>query len=183
MFDVGGQHALDRYRSYLLLLARMQLNPRWTAKIDASDIVQQTLLEAHAHLEDFCGAEAQRAAWLRRVLANNIRDALRAANRQKRQYERELPLEEMLAHSSLRLANCLASEQSSPSQRAIRQEELFRLADTLLALPEAQRESIVLHYLQGWCVAEVAEHLGRSEGAIAGLLHRGLRRIRELMPD
>ena len=65
--------------------------------------------------------------------------------------------------------------------RAIRNEDLLRLADALLQLAEAQREAILLHHLQGWKIGEVAEHLDRTEAAVAGLLHRGLRKLRELM--
>ena len=57
----------------------------------------------------------------------------------------------------------------------------MRLSDALLALPDSQREAIVLHHLQGWTLNEVASHLRRTDAAVAGLLHRGLRRLRELM--
>jgi RNA polymerase sigma-70 factor (ECF subfamily) len=61
---------LDRFRSYLLLLAQARLDPRLKGKLDASDVVQQTLLEAHQGLGQFRGRTAeQRAAWLRQILA------------------------------------------------------------------------------------------------------------------
>jgi RNA polymerase sigma-70 factor (ECF subfamily) len=77
----------------------------------------------------------------------------------------------------------LASEQSSPSERAEKNEQLLRLAEALEQLPEAQREAVVLHHLRGLSLAELASHLGRSEGAAAGLLHRGIKRLRELLHD
>lgn len=172
---------LERYRSYLLLLARMQLNARPQSKVEASDVVQHTLLEAHAKRQQFSGDADGFAAWLRKALANNIRDAMRQARRQKRDVSRERSLEAALEQSSARLGDCLAAAQSSPSRQAVRSEELLRLSDALLALPDAQREAVTLHHLQGWKLGEVAARLGRSDAAVAGLLHRGLRRLRELM--
>jgi RNA polymerase sigma-70 factor (ECF subfamily) len=179
----ANEHAecLERYRTYLLLLARMQLDPRPQLKVDASDVVQQTLLEAHAGLQQLPRDEDRRLAWLRRALANNLRDALRAVRRAQRDARREQSLDAALEESSARLGNCLAADQSSPSQRAVRNEDLLRLADAIAALPEGQREAVVLHHLQGWTLSEVAQRLARSEPAVAGLLHRGLRRLRELM--
>jgi RNA polymerase sigma-70 factor (ECF subfamily) len=127
------------------------------------------------------GDEAGFAAWLRKTLANNIRDALRRVRRQKRNVTRERSLEAAIERSSARLASCLAVSQSSPSRQAVRNEELLRLSDALLALPDVQREAVVLHHLHGWTLGEVAAHLNRTDAAVAGLLHRGLRRLRELM--
>jgi RNA polymerase sigma-70 factor (ECF subfamily) len=175
------EREVEQYRSYLLLLARMQLDARPQTKVEASDIVQQTLLEAHAQRRQFVGDESAFSAWLRKALANNIRDALRHLRRQKRDAAREQSLDYSLEQSSTRLARWLAIDQSSPSQVAIRNEDLLRLSDALLALPEAQREAIVLHHFQYWTLNEVAEQLGRTDAAVAGLLHRGLRRLRELI--
>ena len=175
--------AVGQYRSYLLILARMQLDPRVQCQVEASDIVQLTLLEAHAKQQQFIGDEAGFTAWLRKALANNIRDALRRVRRQCRDVNRERSLEAALEQSSSRLAGCLAAAQSSPSKQAVRNEDLLRLADALLELQEAQREAVVLHHLQGWTLSEVAAHLGRSDAAVAGLLHRGLRRLRDIMNE
>ncbi len=174
-------NAVEQYRSYLLVLARMQLDARAQHKVEASDVVQHTLLEAHANRQQFSGDEDGFAAWLRKALANNIRDALRRARRQRRDVSRERSLEATLEQSSARLGDCLAAAQSSPSLQAVRSEELLRLSDALLALPDAQREAVMLHHLQGWKLGEVAAHLGRTDAAVAGLLHRGLRRLRELV--
>lgn len=178
-FDQG----LDRYRSYLLLLARMQLDALPRLKIDASDIVQHTLLEAHAKRHQFHGDQEAFAVWLRKALANNIRDSLRRARRQRRDVTREQSLEAAIDQSSERVAACLAADQTSLTGRVIRNEDLLRLSHAILALPEPQRDAVVLHHLQGWRLAEVAERLNRTEAAVAGLLHRGLRRLRELMRE
>jgi RNA polymerase sigma-70 factor (ECF subfamily) len=173
--------SLEDFRSYLLLLARMQLDPGPRNRVDASDVVQQTLMEAHAKADQFEGDDSALAAWLRQALVNNLRDAWRALRRGRRDIRREQALPEAVEQSSARLGVILAAPISSPSQRAVRSEELLRLADALTQLPEAQREAIVLHHLQGCSLAETARSLGKTDAAVAGLLHRGLRRLREIM--
>ena len=176
--------AVEAFREYLLLLARLQLGDRARAKVEASDVVQQTLLEAHRRRGQFRGrTAAEMAAWLRRMLACNLADALRALGREKRDVARERSLEQALDESSSRLEGWLIAGQSSPSQRAERAEELVRLADALAALPEAQREALVRHYWQGQTLAAVAAALGRTPAAVAGLLQRGLKTLRSLLTE
>ena len=79
---------------------------------------------------------------------------------------------------------CLfAADQTSPSERVVRGEELLRLAQALTRLPEDQRRVVELHYLKGLSVADVAERIGRTRPATVGLLFRGLKRLRELLRD
>jgi RNA polymerase sigma-70 factor (ECF subfamily) len=86
-----------------------------------------------------------------------------------------------MEESASRLQAWLAAEQSSPSQKAERNEEAVRLAQALATLPEMQREVVVLRHCQGWSLADISRHLGRSPAAVAGLLHRGLEQLRSLM--
>src|SRR5262249_43179385 len=137
--------SLGRFREYLRLLARMQLGSRLQAQMDASDVGQQTLLEAQQPLPQFRGgSEAELAAWLRRILARNLADALRAAGRAKRDVSRQRSLEAALDESSSRLEGWLRAEQSSPSERAERNEQAVLLAEALARLPEPQPEAVVL---------------------------------------
>jgi RNA polymerase sigma-70 factor (ECF subfamily) len=179
--DQPRKRSLEEFRSYLLLLARIQVDPGPRHRIDPSDIVQQTLLEAHAKADQFQGDDSALAAWLRQALVNNLRDAWRALRRDKRDLRREQALAEAVDQSSARLEHMLVAPPSSPSQRAVRNEDLLRLADALTQLPEAQREAIVLHHLQGCTLSETAHSLGKTDAAVAGLLHRGLRKLREIM--
>jgi RNA polymerase sigma-70 factor (ECF subfamily) len=182
--EADSQQPLERFRSYLLLLARRQLQGRAPARLDASDLVQQTLLEAHRQREHFRGAtDAERAAWLRQILAHNLADADRALHRDKRDVGRERSLEAELANSSADLAGFLAADQSSPSRKVDRQEEALRVADALAQLPEAQREALVLQYWHGLTLVEIGERLERTPVAVAGLLKRGLQRLRELLGE
>ncbi len=175
--------AMDRYRSYLVLLARMQLGARPQATIDASDIVQQTLIAAHVKREQFQGDELGYLAWLRRTLTNNVRDALRRMHRQKRNVARERSLDEAIDASSRRLTECLALSATSPSTQVANAEELLRLAEAIETLSETQREAATLHHLQGWTLSEVARQLQKSDTAVAGLIHRGLKNLRKLMSE
>jgi RNA polymerase sigma-70 factor (ECF subfamily) len=181
MDAAGAKPGLERFRSYLLLIAGLQLDGHTPRRIDASDVVQHTLLEAHARMHQFRGDDAALAAWLRQALVNNLRDAWRALKRDKRDVRRELALDAAIANSSARLEAFVATAQSSPSQQAVRNEDLLRLADALAQLPELQRQAIVLHHLHCCTLTETAQTLQRSDAAVAGLLYRGLKALRKLM--
>ncbi len=171
---------LERLRDYLRLLARIQLGACPTGRIDPSDIVQQTLMEAFVKRDQFRGATSEEhAAWLRRILARNVADALPRQAQQKRDVSRERSLEQQLEESSAQLGGWLAREQSTPSEHAQRHEQAILLADALARLPERQREALVLHYWQGCTLAEISVTLDRSTTAVAGLLKRGLKHLRE----
>ena len=175
------QDDLERFRDYLLLLARLEVAPALRDKVDLSGIVQQTLLEAHQGLSDDperVRAQAETAGWLRAILSHNLADALRKLSARKRDVRREWSLDAALDQSASRLERWLAVEQSSPSQRAIRQEELLRMVASLAELPESQRRAIELHHLRGMPLSEIASELGTTKAAVAGLLHRGLKTLR-----
>ena len=174
----------ERFRSYLAALARINLDPRLQSKLDPSDVVQQTLLHAHRALRDFRGStDAEMAAWLRQILARNLAHAARDFQRGKRNIARERALAEAVDQSSARLENWLAAEQSSPSQRASRNEQLLQVCSALEKLPDDQRQAVELHYWQGCTCAEVAERMERTPAAVAGLLKRGLKQLRVLTGD
>ena len=171
---------LQQFRAYLLLLARAQLGRG--PNLEASDIVQQTLLEAHQRLDHFRRqSQAQQVAWLRQILAHNLADALRKMMRSKRDVRRQRSLDDELANSSVRLGVWLAAEQSSPSQCVDREERAVRLAQALAELPEAQREALVLHYWQGATLAQISEQMHKTTVAVAGLLKRGIKSLRQRM--
>ena len=180
---------LEHYRPYLMVLARTQVSDQARRdRLDLSGVVQQTFLEAYQKLADFRadapGEEsAAMAGWLRRILANNLADALRGQGRAKRDAGRERSLDHELEQSSIRLGSVFAADQSSPSQAAHRAERAVVLAAALAALPEAQREVVLLRHWDGLPLAKVAEHLGRTPASVVGLLQRGLKGLRERLAE
>lgn len=175
---------LDRFREYLRLLAQLEINPGLQAKLGPSDLVQQTLLEAFQKRGQFLGTtDAELAGWLRRILAHNLADALRAFHRDKRNLAREHSLEDSLQKSSGRLENWLADDTPTPSAYLQEQERAVLLANALAQLPESQRQALVLQYWHGWKLADIGRQLDRTPEAVAGLLKRGLKKLRQLLQD
>src|SRR5262245_30465561 len=123
---------LERFREYLYLLARLQLDPRWQGKVDLSGVVQQTLLEAHRAWEQLrAWDEARQTAWLRKALAHNLTDEVRKLATARRGAALERSLDVALEESSARLEAWLADAESSPSVRAERNEQMLALAGAL----------------------------------------------------
>jgi RNA polymerase sigma-70 factor (ECF subfamily) len=186
---MGDEHqardwSLDRYREYLLLLARLQLDLRLRSKLDSSDIVQQTLLRAHQGLGQFRGqSEAELVVWLRTILANTVANELCKFRQAKRDVALECSLEAAVTDSSARVAAWLAADQPSPSDQAAFNEQSLTLARALAQLPEDQREVVELHHLNELTIAEIAEQCGRTGPAVAGLLRRGIRKLRAILKD
>ena len=112
-------------------------------------------------------------------MSHTDHDAMRALARQCRDAKRERSLDAAIDDSFIKVHEWLAAEQTSPSEQAMRSEKLLRLADALEELPAAQREAVILHHIHGWTLARTAEHLRRGESAVAGLLHRGLKGLRQ----
>jgi RNA polymerase sigma-70 factor (ECF subfamily) len=172
--------SLERCRNYLLLLARLQLDPGLWGVLDPSDVVQQTLLKAHAKRDQFRGgSEGEMLAWLRTIQAHNLDDLAR--KHAPRLRGRERALEEALEESSLRLDRWLASDSTSVGGRAIRDEQLLRLAEALTGLSEDQRTALELKHLRDLPVSEISRMMGKSPAAVASLLYRGLKTLRDLL--
>jgi RNA polymerase sigma-70 factor (ECF subfamily) len=171
---------LEKLRPLLVLLARQNLHPRLWKDIDPSGVVQETLVEAHQSQTQFQGnGPAALKGWVRSILLNNLRDALRKIHRGMRDVDREVPMAAAVADSTCRLEAQLAGTDPSPSEIAMKNEDLLGLAAALQHLESAQRDAVELHHLQGRSLAETALLLGRTESAAASLLHRGLQKLKE----
>ena len=175
---------LERYRSYLQLVARMGLDPDLRGKLDPSDVVQQTFLEAHRARKDFEGKDsAQQAAWVRRILVRNLVDAGRALRRGKRDVARERALEATIGESSERLDDWLMKAQPSPSQEAAREERVLLLADALATLPEAEQEALLSRYCRDDSLDAIGEHMGVSRKVVSRLIRQGMKALREKLRE
>jgi len=170
---------LERYRKYLTVLASVHLNPRFRGKLDPADIVQQVLTRAISALSGLRSTESPVVtAWLRAILASELADVAKHYDRDKRDVDRERSLEGELDRSASGMGAWLAADQSSPSLRAARNEDVLRLADALAELPDHLRDAIVLKHCQGWTLQQIATRMDKTLPAVASLLRRGLEQLR-----
>ncbi|TWU08568.1 sigma-70 family RNA polymerase sigma factor [Stieleria varia] len=177
--DISDPAIIAQYEPYLRMLARTQMRRAYQAKIGASDMVQQAMLQAVQGLDGFRGAtEAEFRAWLRQILARHLCHLDRDLHRDKRDIRREQSMEQKLAQSSMRLEGLLAGRGPTASQQFVLGENVIQVADAINRLPGTQADAVRLHYLDGLKLSEVAEQMGKSTGAVAGLLHRGMKTLR-----
>ena len=176
---------LQSYRPYLKLLAELQIDERFQAKLDASDVVQEACLDAHRDFADFRGtSERELMAWLRQILAHNLADHVhRRYGRQRRNVHLEQSLHEELDRSSRALDRGLVSEQSTPSQRAARREQAVVLAAALDKLPKDYRRVLVLRNLKGLKFPEVARRMGRTIKSVEHLWARAVLEFRRTIGE
>ena len=169
---------------YLMAIASMAVPAHLRAKFDMADVVQDALLRIHNNPGVLEGrSAAEREAYLRKALASALADQIRHYDFQGRRAVLERSLEAALDDSSARLGQWLAAEQTSPSQRASREEQLARLAQALARLPKDQREVVRLHHLEKRTMSQIAEALGRSPTSIAGLIRRGMKALRTMLVE
>jgi RNA polymerase sigma-70 factor (ECF subfamily) len=178
----GDQEALgqvlEEYRQYLRLLARPRVGYNLRVRVDPSDLVQDTLLEAQRDFQHFQGAtEGELAAWLRRILARNLADQVKHHQSQRRDFHRDQPLNALVEQAH----EALAATLSTPSAHARQREQAVLLANALALLPPDHREVITLRHVEGLSFQEVASRMGRTPGAVRMLWMRALEGLGRLM--
>ncbi len=171
--------ALEAYRAYLLLIANRQLDPDLRAKGGASDLVQETFLEAQRDFAQFRGTSGDEfQAWLRQLLLHNIANfARRYRDADKRSIRREVALEEETPSGGH--GQNVAADTPSPSGQVIAQEQSEAVQRALQRLPEDYRQVIVWRYQEGRSFEEIAQRLQRSENAARKLWFRALERLQQ----
>ena len=185
----GDERARDelfaRCRSFVGIVARAEVESWMQAKIDASDLVQQTLLDAHRGWDKFRGTtEAEWMAWLRRILSNNTADYVRRYHgTAKRRARREVPLDRRMPGASSLGVRDPSDPGESPSQAFLRQERQVEVAEAITGLPEDYQEVIMLRNLQRLPFSEVAERMGRSRPAVQMLWMRALEKLQEQLRE
>lgn len=175
----------ELYRSYLRLLARLEIGRRLQGKVDDSDLVQETFLEAHRHFDHFRGAtEGELVRWLREILADRLAKLVRRyCGTQQRDVRLERDLAQAVEQSSQAMGRSLVAPESSPSQQAARREQSVLLADALERLPEAYREVIILSHLEGLSFPQVAQRMGRTVDSVKNLWARAVRKLRQRLGE
>lgn len=174
---------LEHYRPYLKLLAVQSLNAEVRRREDASDVVQQTLFEAAETVAGFNGgSEGEFCAWITRILQRNVADAMRDHRAAKRDVRREQRVERGDDSATISW-QWPEPEPTSPSVRILRAETALSLAHGLERLPADQRQAVMMRHLEGLPLVEIAAAMNKTPAAVAGLLRRGVIRLREEMAD
>ncbi|MCK6456386.1 MAG: sigma-70 family RNA polymerase sigma factor [Phycisphaerae bacterium] len=174
----------ERHRNYLRIIARRALPRKLQGKIDASDIVQETMIKAFKGIGGIEGANTQDvAAYLAGILRNHIIDECRKATADKRDVALERSIDAAIDDSSSRLGNLIPAAQSTPSGQMRLAERLLAVADALACLPDDQRIAVELHHLVGLTLEETAAEMQRSLPSVAGLLRRGLSALNQTLSE
>ncbi|HLA85177.1 MAG TPA: sigma-70 family RNA polymerase sigma factor [Thermoguttaceae bacterium] len=170
-------------RSYLGVVAGAQIETWLRAKVDASDVVQQTMLEAHRDFARFDGqSEKEWLGWLRGILKHNLADFVRCyRGTAKRQARREVRWRDPAASTFAHGVPEPAAPGATPSQEVVRMDNELRVAAALAELPEDYREVIALRNFQRLPFAEVAERMNRSRPAAQMLWMRALAKLEEAL--
>ena len=172
--DAALGELLQRYRPLLEAMAKEQLNDAVRQRLGCSDVVQQSCLSAVREFDHFVGdGPGQFVAWLKQIHQRNLQDAARDhLVRDKRAVSRETDGDHRQA---------VDSQQPTASQIVAGWESNEELKAAIDALPEAQRIAVMMRHLEGKSLAQIAEHLGKSTAATAGLIKRGLAGLRGVL--
>lgn len=176
---------LQVYRNYLRLLAESQLDHKLRARVSPSDLVQETMLDAHRDFANFRGSsEREFLAWLRKILVNNLARIIELhVMAGKRDIRRDISLDGIRASldkSTIQLGQVFAGREETPSANLQRHERAVVLADLMSRLSGPHREVLVLRNLQGLRFHEVAERMERSVPATKMLWMRAIKQLRKL---
>ena len=166
--------SVENMRDYLRLVARLLWQPGVQRPLNLSDVVQETLLRAHKNRHQYRGTtEAEWRGWLRAILQNELRRAV----------DNNALGEVSLNESSCHWEEVLAADQTPPSGRAIRHEQMEQLAAALSQLLEDERTAVELKHLHGCSIGYISQHMGRTRDAVGGLLKRGMHKLRLLLRE
>ena len=164
-------------RSFVAVTARVQLHRRLQTKVDPSDLVQQSMLEAHRGFENFRGRTPEEwLAWLKQIVQHNVLDAdkhYRGANRRDVRRERTIS-DPTLSHADWSPAD----PGPSPSQLLSKAERELQVAVAIESLPDDYRQVVLLRNLERLSFDDVAERMNRTRGACQMLWMRAVEQLR-----
>jgi RNA polymerase sigma-70 factor (ECF subfamily) len=173
---------LECFRNYLRVLADIEIGRRLQRKVDASDIVQETFLEAHRQFPNFKGElEPQLIDWLRKILAGKLANTVRRYfGSQARDLRLEQEISYKLDQSSCVLSGWAVDSLSTPSQQAVRGEQTVIISDALARLPEKYRLVLILRHMEELPFIQIAERMNRSVDSVEKLWVRGLTQLKRI---
>lgn len=178
--DAARDELFAKCRNYVALIARTQVESWMRTKIDASDLVQQTLLEAHRGFDEFRGGtETEWLAWLRMILNHNAHDFIRRYKTDKRHIGREVQMQQTAPDQSESFFHDPPGPEGTPSQIIVQREREIELADAIAQLTDDHREVIILRNLQRLPFDEIADRMNRSRPAVQMLWMRAIRKLQQ----
>ncbi len=181
--DAAREKLLATYRPYLRLVAGRRLPRMLSRRADASDIAQQTLLDAVRGLEDFRGhSEPEFTSWMMKMLERNLLQCLRKHTQGKRDVRLEQNWTDESGSAQL-VWHSLAGDGSSPISRVVHGEAALHLAEALEQLPADQRMAVEMRYIGHQSLQSIADEMNRSVGSVAGLIRRGVESMHAHLPE
>ena len=170
------QDDLQHFRPLLRALAEEMLYSDLRKKVDASDLVQQTMLQAIESQSQYRGnSDGAKAGWLKSILRNVVHGWMRRYRTDRRDIALERPLD---ASSPSRMGLAIDDSHASPSYGLRQVEEKQKVAELIESLSEEQRRAIVMRYWQDKPLEEIAKLMDKSPDAVASLLYRGMKVLR-----
>jgi RNA polymerase sigma-70 factor (ECF subfamily) len=171
---------LDSCRTYLLSIANQEMTSRGQPKVTASDVVQETFLEAHRDFASFAGSSVEKLrGWLRQMLLHNIEDSYRRyVGSAKRQASREADL---TASANWRTLNQAVGRDPTPSRVVRDRERDAQLEQAIAMLPDDYRAVILMRYREDASFEDIAARMNRSVDAVRKLWLRGVKRLQEIL--
>lgn len=171
---------LEAHRGLLCLVAEAQLDRKLRSKIDAADIVQETMQLAYAKFKTISEPENSFVVkrWLLSIMGNVLIDQRRRFYAEKRDARVERAIADNINSSHEAIEGWLQASQTSPSMAVARGEDLNQLAVAISNLPEDMREVVVRRHINNESINQIATVCERTPASVAGLLRRGLAKLR-----
>ena len=182
--DAGArEELLTLYRPYLRLVAGRRLPRVIQKRVDASDIVQQTLVDAVRGLPEFRGrTEPEFTAWMMKLLERNLLMSVRNHTLGKRDVRLEQNWGDGSGSAEM-MWQSLAADGSSPTSSVFRGEAALHLAMALEKLPADQRTAVEMRYIGQQSLQAIADEMERTVGSVAGLIRRGVEALESHLPS
>jgi len=175
---------MDRHRDALRKLVQFRMDRQIARRVDASDVVQDVLIEANRRLKDFVAqGKMPFHLWIRQLAKDRMIDLHRRHHAQRRNVDKERPLNAPAFgdRSSLDLAAQLADAELTPAAATIKKELEQRFLEALDQLDEQDREVIVMRHIEHMGNSEVAEALELNPAAAGMRYLRAIRRLKTIL--